>query len=146
MTETGRISAIEGGVIIIQQDSFQAVKSGEACSGCLNQECKEKEGLISASNPLNLPLRVGQQVETEMSSKMIIGQGFLALLPPLAGFIAGFLLEGLMFPSFGEPGRAFGGLILMFAGAFGFYFYRRRHPVKILPKVIRIVAPAETSL
>jgi sigma-E factor negative regulatory protein RseC len=144
MIETGRISAIEGGVITVQQDS--SLKNTEACSGCLNQECKDKQGFISASNPLNLPLETGQEVETEMSPKMILGQAFFALLPPLAGFIAGFFITGLFFPSFGDPGKAFGGIILMFAGAFGFYFYRRRHPVKVLPRVVRILPHTETSL
>jgi sigma-E factor negative regulatory protein RseC len=139
MIETGRISAMEGGVITVQQDSFSSFKNSEACFGCMNKECKEKQGFITASNPLNLPLETGQQVETEMSPKMILAQGIFALLPPLAGFITGFLLAGRLFPSFGEPAKAFGGVLLMFAGAFGFYFYRRRHPVKVLPRVVRIV-------
>jgi positive regulator of sigma E activity len=139
MTETGRISAIEGNIITVQQDSFSTLKKSEACSSCLNHECKEKQGFATVSNPLNLPLERGMQVETEMPPKTILGQGALAFLPPLAGFIAGFLLVGWIFPSFGDPGKAFGGVILMFAGAFGFYFYRKRHPVKALPRVVRVL-------
>ncbi|AEF81576.1 positive regulator of sigma(E), RseC/MucC superfamily [Leadbettera azotonutricia ZAS-9] len=139
MIETGRISAIAGSTITVQQDAFSSFKNSEACFGCMNQECKEKQGYISVSNPLKLPLEIGSQVETEISPKMILGQAFFALIPPLAGFIAGFLLAGLIFPSIGDPGKAFGGVILMFAGAFGFYFYRKRHPVKVLPRVVRIL-------
>ncbi|GHU64122.1 hypothetical protein FACS189447_00240 [Spirochaetia bacterium] len=145
MTETGWISAIEDGAITIRQDSFSKFKNSEACFGCLSKECKDRQGFITASNPFNLPLEPGMQVETEMSPKMIFSQGFLALIPPVTGFIAGFLLMGWIFPSFGDPGKAFGGVILMFAGAFGFSFYRQRHPVKVLPRVVRILPGITTS-
>ncbi|MDR2619360.1 MAG: SoxR reducing system RseC family protein [Treponema sp.] len=137
MIETGTVAAVTGGRITLRQD-----KPGpETCFGCMNQECKQRRGLITAKNPLELPLKPGQQVETELSPLSVIPETILALGIPVLGFAAGFFLTAAFFPAAGDPARAFGGVLLMLAFGLGFLLFRRRFPAKALPVVVRVLEP-----
>jgi sigma-E factor negative regulatory protein RseC len=86
-----------------------------------------------------LDLVHGQRVETGSAPRSLFAQGAAALIPPLLGFIAGFFLSGKIFPLSGEGLRAACGVLLLFAAAFGFYFFRRRFPPKDLPRILRVL-------
>jgi sigma-E factor negative regulatory protein RseC len=119
-----------------------ADKSGaEACFGCMNRECKRRQDPVIAQNSFNLPLRPGQQVETELLPIPVIIQALSALFPPCLGFAAGFFLTAALFPVSGEAAQAFGGVLLMFIAGTVFYLYRRFRPAKILHRIVRIVDP-----
>jgi hypothetical protein len=133
MTESGRVLEITGNKITVVKDNDLC---GEACFGCLRGgECEAKPVLITAENPLNLPLKPGQAVKIE--SGPCFGQALAALLPLPAGFAAGFFLLPLIFPGAGESLRAAGGVVLMLASAAGYYLFRRRYPPGKQPVIVR---------
>jgi hypothetical protein len=78
-------------------------------------------------------------VETETAAPAL-KEGLAALLPLPLGFITGYVITGLAFPSVSEPSQAAGGVLLLFAAAFAVYFIRRRFPPKTVRRVIRIVS------
>ncbi|GHV76154.1 hypothetical protein AGMMS49942_09750 [Spirochaetia bacterium] len=132
MTETGRIREIRGNTLTITREN------SIACFGCMNAECKVKELSYNAENSAGLDLQPGQLVETEAVASAI-KQGLAVLLPPILGFIAGYVLTGVLFPSARDPSRAAAGVLLLFAAAFALYFIRRRFPPKTIRRVIRVV-------
>ncbi|GHV32767.1 hypothetical protein AGMMS4952_23770 [Spirochaetia bacterium] len=134
MTETGRIREIRGETITITREN------SIACFGCMNQECKVKELSYSAENPGGLDLAPGQLVETEAVASAV-KQGLTVLLPPVLGFIAGYILTGVLFPAVGDPARAAAGVLLLFAAAFILYFIRRRSP-PVTPSAPAIIKSA----
>jgi positive regulator of sigma E activity len=101
-------------------------------------ECK-KIAPVRAEKTRNRELSPGQLVETGLSGKLLFTQALGAFLPPAAGFAGGYLATALLFPSLGEASRAAAGLILLFAGAAGFYAFRRRFPPKTLPRILRVL-------
>jgi sigma-E factor negative regulatory protein RseC len=118
----------------------------------MNNECKTRQGgnlppgatgevplWITAANPLGLPLKPGQRVETETALSSTAIQAISTLLPPILGFIAGFFLTALAFPGSGDSARSAGGAFFMFLFSLAFYFYRRKHPAASLPKVVKIL-------
>jgi sigma-E factor negative regulatory protein RseC len=109
----------------------------------MNQECTVKELAYDAENPTGLNLMPGQLVETEAVASAIT-QGLAVLLPPILGFIAGYVLTGVLFPAAGDPARAAAGVLLLFATAFTLYFIRRRFPPKTTRRVIRVVEAPST--
>jgi sigma-E factor negative regulatory protein RseC len=132
MTETGKIREIQGTAITIAREN------DIACFGCTDRECKARAFSYNAENPDGLPLRPGQVVETETVASPL-KQGLAALLPPIAGFVAGYTAIGAAFPASGEPPRAAGGVLLLFAVAAALYLIRRLRPPKIVRRVVRVV-------
>ncbi|MFP3040622.1 SoxR reducing system RseC family protein [Treponema primitia] len=130
MIETGRIREIRGNILTLDREN------NIACFGCMNRECKTKELSYQAENTTGLAFRPGQIVETEASASAL-KQGLAVLLPPPLGFIAGYVLTGIIFPAAGDPSRAAAGALLLFATAFTIYFIRRRFPPKTICRVIR---------
>jgi sigma-E factor negative regulatory protein RseC len=102
----------------------------------MNRECKAKTLSYHAENIAGLALQPGQLVETEAAASAL-KQGLAVLLPPSLGFIAGYVLTGIIFPTTGDPARAAAGVLLLFATAFAIYFIRRRFPPKTICRVIR---------
>jgi sigma-E factor negative regulatory protein RseC len=135
MIERGRIREIRGNTLTITREN------SAACFGCMDRKCKAKELSYDAENSAGLTLRPGQLVETETAASAF-RQGMAVLLPPPLGFIAGYGITGLAFPSVSEPSRTAGGVLLLFAAAFAVYFIRRRFPPKTIRRVTRIVSPA----
>jgi sigma-E factor negative regulatory protein RseC len=133
MIERGRIREIRGNTLAITREN------SAACFGCMDRKCKAKELSYDAENSAGLALRPGQLVETETAASAL-KQGLGALLPPLLGFIAGYVITGLVFPPASEPSQAAGGVLFLFAAAFAVYFIRRRFPPKTIRRVIRIVS------
>jgi sigma-E factor negative regulatory protein RseC len=132
MTETGKIKEIRGTTLTIDREN------DAACFGCLDKECKARAFSYNAENTAGLSLRPGQLVETETAASPV-KQGLGALLPPALGFIAGYAATGLAFPAAGEPPRAAAGALLFFAVAGALYLIRRRHPPRIIRRVVRVV-------
>jgi sigma-E factor negative regulatory protein RseC len=135
MIERGKIREIRGNSLIIDRES------DIACFGCMDRECKARAFSYSAENTAGLPLKPGQLVETETAASPL-KQGLGALLPPLLGFVAGYALPGLAIPAPGEPLRAATGALLLFAVAGILYLVRRRHPPRIIRRVVRVAGVA----
>jgi sigma-E factor negative regulatory protein RseC len=110
------------------------------CFGCMNRECAKGFVPVTVENKDNLDLVKGQRVETGSGTRSLFAQGAAALTPPLLGFIAGFFLSGKIFPLSGEGFRAASGVLLLFAAACGFYFFRRRFPPKDLSRILRVLS------
>jgi sigma-E factor negative regulatory protein RseC len=141
MRETGTILSVTGGLAAVRPETGLL----EACFGCMNRECKAArdkghQGRVTAANPLRLPLEPGQVVEMETPSSSALTQALSALLSPLLGFTMGFFLTGILFSASGEPARSAAGAVCMFLSALGFYYYRRKNPVKTTPGVVRILS------
>ena len=136
MIESGRVITVNGRLVTIRQD--KSPDKGD-CFGCMNHTCRRAGGFIQAINSRGLPLETGQHVETEIRAVSLFVQSLQALLPPVLGFIAGFYLWRLMFPASGEGGQTFAGAILMLAAGLGFYLFRRRFPVKMLPVISAVL-------
>jgi sigma-E factor negative regulatory protein RseC len=132
MTETGKIKEIRGSSLLIDRES------DINCFGCMDKECKARAFSYSAENTAGLPLKPGQVVETETTASPL-KQGLGALLPPMLGFVAGYAATGLAIPAAGEPLRAAVGALLLFAVAGALYAVRRRHPPRIIRRVVRVV-------
>ncbi|MDR1173874.1 MAG: hypothetical protein LBK83_00210 [Treponema sp.] len=79
-----------------------------ACFGCLNISCKKR--LPSKGEPL---------------SRGGLLQGLPALLIPAAGFVAGFILPGILVPGAAEALQAACGMIALFASAGVWYILQR---------------------
>jgi sigma-E factor negative regulatory protein RseC len=133
MKEIGRVLAVTRDAVTIQHDA------SAACFGCMNQECRQKQGLINAENRTGIPLSVGQRVETEFPFKVALAQGFSLLALPLLACAAAYLVSGLPSPPPGEPVRAVFGVSALFAAGFAIFFYRRKHPFKVRPVIVRIL-------
>jgi sigma-E factor negative regulatory protein RseC len=133
MIERGRIREIRGNTLTIIREN------SAACFGCMDRKCKAKELSYDAENSAGLALRPGQLVETETAASAF-KQGLAVLLPLPLGFITGYVITGLVFPSVSESSQAAGGVLLLFAAAFAVYFIRHRFPPKNVRRVIRIVS------
>jgi sigma-E factor negative regulatory protein RseC len=136
MINTGRIVKIRGKEVDILPSL--CLESG-ACFGCMAEECKRRPHLITALNSPGLPLAIGQVVETEAADSPLGIQLAQALLPPPLGFIAGFFLTRLVFPSSGEAARAFAGMACMILACALFYLYRRFKPAKTQARITRLI-------
>jgi positive regulator of sigma E activity len=118
----GRVLSIAGNMVTLEPEG------PAACFGCM-QECARNRAPVLAKTTQPQDLRPGQQVEAAFSRASFVSQGVTALLPPAAGFIAGFAGIGWIFPHGGEGMQACGGLILMFLASLGIYCFRRRFPI-----------------
>lgn len=128
----GRIREISGDILTVSREPPL-----EACFGCMSQECKSRGISYTAANPRRLPLSVGQMVETETPA--LLKQALGILLPPVLGFIAGYVLTRLCFPVAGDPGRAAAGVFLMFLAAAARFLIRKRFDRAGLPRVKRVI-------
>jgi len=134
MTETGIICEVKENQILVKPEK------SSACFGCLNTECKKEGFLITAENPHNLALKAGLKVELEIPAKYkLLNQAFIAFLPPILGFLTGYLTVRTFFPFFGEGTALFMGLILLFAAACAVYRIRKIKPAESGYKVMRII-------
>jgi len=127
MTETGKISEINGKTVSIKLDTGRP-NLGNICFGCIKVECGACGG-INAENPLSLSLKTGQTVEVSASGASIFRQAITALVPPALGFTAGFFLTRLFLPKASEGASAAAGVIFLFAVAFIVYMVRKRKPL-----------------
>jgi hypothetical protein len=78
-------------------------------------------------------------VETEFPLKTALAQGLPLFLLPLLACAAAYAAGGLPSPAPGEPVRAALGAAALFAAGFALYFYRRKHPFKARPIIVRIL-------
>ncbi|MCL2833635.1 MAG: SoxR reducing system RseC family protein [Treponema sp.] len=118
------VFGFEGKKVIVQKNNI----ADASCFGCMSAECKQKTILIAAKNPKNLLLEKGQIVEVGSNPSSIAAQSIPALLVPLLGFIAGFLIIKLVFPGLNEGAAAASGVLLMFIAALGFLRFRSHFP------------------
>lgn len=82
------------------------------CFGCINQECKAAH--LSGGN------------EEGGAKPALLQEALIALLPPILGFIGGFMGMGIISPGSGDPSRAASGVVALFAAAFITYWV---HPL-----------------
>jgi MYXO-CTERM domain-containing protein len=116
--KTGKIREISGNTVTLGEE-----KDG-ACFGCMNQGCPQNRRVVRAENPRPPS---GQMAEAEISRPSLVREALMSLLPPILGFIAAYILTGLLFAA-GEEARAAGGLLGLLGAAFLFYRIRRRFP------------------
>jgi positive regulator of sigma E activity len=133
MIERGRVWAINGRIVIIQQEI------GAACFGCMNAACKKGRGLIAVKNDVALNLAPGQLVETSVPRLSIVSQALTVLFPPLVGYAGTFVLTGLAFPGLGEPARAALGVAALAITGFICFKLARRASSKGPIRVIRVL-------
>jgi sigma-E factor negative regulatory protein RseC len=107
----------------------------------MHQECKTRARFFTAKNSLQFPLAIGQVVQIETPKGMLVEQALAALLPPLLGFMGGFMLSGLLVPASGDPARAAGGVLGLFIAAYLTYLIRKKYPAKTTLHVVGIVSP-----
>jgi sigma-E factor negative regulatory protein RseC len=131
--ETGRVVAVTGDLVTVLRDD------SAACFGCMNRECLSKQGLVTAENKTGLPLSAGQQVETEFSLKTALAQGLPLLLLPFLACAAAYAVSGLLSPAWDDSVRSAIGAAALFAAGFALYFYRRKHPLKAWPIIVRVM-------
>jgi hypothetical protein len=105
----------------------------------MNRECRRNQGILTAENRTGLPLSAGQLVETEFPLKNALAQGLPLLLLPFLACAAAYLISGLPSPAPGEPVRAALGTAALFVTGFALYFYRRKHPFKVRPLIVRVM-------
>jgi sigma-E factor negative regulatory protein RseC len=132
MIEVGRIRTIQGSTLSITREN------DIACFGCMDQECKARAFSYTAENTAGLTLTPGQLVETETAASPL-KEGLAVLLPPPLGFIAAYVLTGLISPASGDPARAAAGILSLLAIASALYLIRRRRPPRIIRRVIRVI-------
>ncbi|MDR2247510.1 MAG: SoxR reducing system RseC family protein [Treponema sp.] len=133
MREIGRVMAVTGDAVTVRHDA------SAACFGCMNRECRQNQGLIIAENTAGLPLSAGHRVETEFPLKTALAQGFFLLALPFLACAAAYLVSGLPPSPPEEPLRAALGTAALFAAGFALYFYRRKHPFKVRPVILRVL-------
>jgi sigma-E factor negative regulatory protein RseC len=124
----GRILEVTGNLVTIEPDR------PAACFGCMQSGCRRGTAPIRAKNTLNQDLLPGHLVEAALPPHLLLTQAAAALLPPLAGFIAGYTLAARALPPADAP-RAAAGALLMLLAALGFYLFRRRFPPKTLLQI-----------
>lgn len=133
MKETGRVLAAAGDSVTLEMDA------SAACFGCMNRECRQKQGIITAENKTGLSLPVGRRVETEYPLKTALAEGLPLLILPFLACAAAYLVSGLLAPALDEGARAAIGAGGLFAAGTALFFYRRRRPLKSRPQVVRII-------
>jgi len=142
MTETGKISEINGKIVIIKPDL------GGICFGCIKEECGAcggsntggiNAGSIIAENLLSLSLKTGQTVEVSAPRASIFRQALAALIPPALGFTAGFFLTRFFLPNASEGACAAAGVIFLFVAAFIVYMVKKRKPLDKVYTITKIL-------
>ncbi|MHB9291024.1 hypothetical protein Holit_00094 [Hollandina sp. SP2] len=131
---TGQVHALSETTITI------SLGTSSSCFGCMQQECKTRTRFLKAKNPFRFPLAIGQMVKIETPKAVLVGQGVTALLPPILGFMGGFMLTGFLVPASGDPARAAGGVLGLFILAYLIYLIRKKHPVETTLQVVEIVS------
>jgi positive regulator of sigma E activity len=124
MKETVQVCKVSGNTVTFIK------KDGSACFGCMNMECKKARGGFTLENSPGQVLSPGDSVELDIPPRVLIVQGFSALLPPVLGFIAAYVLSAYISPASSEAVRAALGAAAMFAAGVFFYIFRRRFPAK----------------
>jgi sigma-E factor negative regulatory protein RseC len=87
----------------------------EVCYGCTKRDCRKKTGLVQAENRSGLPLSPGQIVTAVFPLRSALLQSLEAILPPVLGFFAGYLIPAA--GGAGDGWRIGGGLAGFFAAA-----------------------------
>jgi sigma-E factor negative regulatory protein RseC len=87
----------------------------EACCGCTKRDCRKRTSLVQAENRGRLPLSPGQIVTAAFPLHSALIQSLGAILPPVLGFFAGYLIPAA--GGAGEGWRIGGGLAGFFAAA-----------------------------
>ncbi|MDR1637058.1 MAG: SoxR reducing system RseC family protein [Treponema sp.] len=85
-TKKALVREIKGRLVTLE------LGGGEACFGCMNRGCRKKPGLVRAENRCGLSLSPGQSVTAAFPLRGVLVQGLGAILPPLAGFPAGYAI------------------------------------------------------
>lgn len=132
----------EKGIIVSLKDQKYIIAPtlSEACASCTGT-CDKKPTLFEATNPQNLPVKVGSIVEFEISRRSQNIQGLLSLFVPFLCAVMGYILAkpaaALFGKTAGEGLQALFVLIFLFGSAITMFIITRKHP---LPGKIQIVS------
>jgi sigma-E factor negative regulatory protein RseC len=131
MREEAQVLEVQGHEVKVQGKG-----TGDACFGCMNQECKDHKRVFTARNPRNFPLKAGDLVELEIKR----GEGALeagaSLLIPLLAFLALYCLAPLAFRALGSAARIGLGFLALFAAALGVFLFKKIIPPRRLPGIV----------
>ena len=111
---TGSIYSIKGNIVTIKCND-------DVCSSCLSLSCKGKDRFVTVENTKAMPLSIGQVVEVKANHSLLAKQIIVAFVPPLLGFIVGFMTIRLFFSQASEALQVVCGLAGLFAAAFIVY-------------------------
>ncbi|MDR1373691.1 MAG: SoxR reducing system RseC family protein [Treponema sp.] len=103
------VREINGDLVTLELDG------DETCFGCMNRNCRKKMCLIQAENRGGLSLSLGQSVTAVFPRRLVLVQALAAILPPVLGFLAGYLIPAAL--SAGDGQRIGGGLAGLLAAA-----------------------------
>ncbi|MDR1626695.1 MAG: SoxR reducing system RseC family protein [Spirochaetia bacterium] len=128
MTETGKVTKIEGEIITLR------CKPGLACHGCSSAICSAGGREVRARNPRRIPLKAGDEAEISLSAS----SGFLSALKvfgiPVLSFVVFYGVAGV-FSGWKESLCVLAGLSGLILAALVLFFAGRRNPA--LPEVLR---------
>ncbi len=114
-------------VVSVEKDGVMLSCSTSACTGCKGKMfCNIKEQLFEATNPKELSLQVGDEVEIYLHPKQAIFQSFSMLIFPLLLFLVGYVVTAKIFHISHELIQAVGGFVGMIIGFFSLFLYNRR--------------------
>jgi hypothetical protein len=125
-------------VVSVSERRVTLVPVKDACFGCMEGDCKKRPAplVVECRGPVPAP---GRLVETGVSPGALAGETLCGVLPPAAGFAAGYFLARFLFPHAGEGARTALGALCLFSGGLLLYLIRRRFPPKTAPRIIRVI-------
>ena len=134
MTETGRITEINGEEIILSCSSLS-----EGCKSCSeNSFCSTNDKNFSALNDKKIKLKSGDIVEIYLPPGRTEFAGFMVLIFPLLSFIIFFAFGTSILGGTEGVGILFG--ILGLASGFGItYKYNKISKKKNTPQIIKLI-------
>ncbi|WKY49004.1 SoxR reducing system RseC family protein [Eubacteriaceae bacterium ES3] len=96
MTKYGKIVAVKNGSAILQVPRSTAC--GDKCASC-SSHCNQ--GMIEIEVKNNLDAQIGDHVEVESATHMVLGAAFLVYLVPLVMMLLGIFLTNIISNSLG---------------------------------------------
>ena len=138
MIERGKVCEVSGTTVTVDKQTM------EFSFGCKCHGLHPVSRSLRAENKEGFPLSPGQLVEVETPTGRLVTQGLFTLLPPVLGFLGGYLLVPRLFPAIPprislDAPSAMGGVVGLFAAAFLVFFIRKLLPAKTAAKIIRIL-------
>ena len=137
MTETGKVTKIDGSFVTVQCRPFLA------CHTCGSRICRPRNRDIIVRNPRGLKLQPGDYAELDLPASRLLGPLFRVFGLPVLAFIAAYVFSPRIFGDT-EKVRVLAGCTGCLLGALAAYLLGRRK--NTFPEVLRAVpAPMEAD-